>query len=95
MARPKRQVNGHSPFARVTDYFYHVRLRVDELFRKGRLTDLLRPIPDTDIRLVDCILEAHNYCVHYLACLRRCLSGKDTCVPEFRHTIQWFVEHSL
>jgi hypothetical protein len=94
VVRPGPQVGGHSPFGRVTDYFYHIRLRVDELFRKEKLTDLLRPIPDTDIRLLDSILEAHNYCVHYLAHLKRCLSGEATRVPEFRHTIQWFADRS-
>lgn len=76
---------GHQPYKDIADYFYTVRRRVDELFRKAKLIDLSSQLAGTSLTLTDCILEAHNYCVHYLGWMKR--GGEEGgAVRRFRHT---------
>ena len=81
-----RRSSTHLPYANLSDYFYDVRKRTDRFLQRSRLTDLLSPVEGTSVRLVDCILEAHNYCVHCLTSLRgsSCRSLED--LPPFHHS---------
>jgi hypothetical protein len=90
-----QNTGGHSPFIRVDSYFYHVRLRADQLMASARLSDLLRPIPGAGLRTVDAVLEAHNYCVHTLGHLKRRLGGDAGAIPPYRHRFPWFASQGV
>jgi len=76
---------GHRPYVNLTDYFFAVRKRTDKLISSAKLIDLLATVPGKPVRLIDCVLEAHNYCAHYLACLRGVVHGTDNVIPPFHH----------
>lgn len=82
---------GHQPYSDVPDYFYNVRRRADELLRKSKLIDFFTPPAGATVSLADCILEAHNYCVHYLGWLdRQRADGTRENIPVFKHSQQVF-----
>ena len=58
----------------------------DKLLNAVKLVDMLEPVPSTEIRIIDCIFEAHNYGVHYLGHLKSALAGDTNNIPPFRHT---------
>lgn len=77
---------GHKPYTSIEDYFYDIRRRMDRFLSKAKLTDLLGPVGGTSLRLIDCIFEAHNYCVHYLGWIERTERGTFHVVPPFPHS---------
>ena len=81
---------GHRPFADIEDYFYNVRARADKFMNSAKLSDVLEPIRGTAVRVMDCILEAHNLGVHYLCSLKRALQGETESVAAFRHSASCF-----
>ena len=83
-------VAGHAPYANVEDYFYDVRRRMDRFLSKARISDLLSRVKGTPLRLVDCIFEGHNYCVHYLGWIERTASGSPGDIPPFSHSDRIF-----
>lgn len=82
---------GHRPYTDITDYFYNVRRRVDELFRRAKLIDFSAPIAGTALTLADCVLEAHNYCIHYLGWMTTGIQGAGG-IPPFHHSQSAFRE---
>ena len=81
----------HQPYSDVPDYFYNVRRRTDELLRKSNLIDFFAPLAGMTVNLADCILEAHNYCIHYLGWLdRRRTDGNQDTIPGFQHSQRVF-----
>ena len=76
---------GHRPFVDMNDYFYNIRVRTDKFVKRAKLVDLLEPVPGSGIRIIDCVFEAHNLCVHYLAGLKSALAGEVDGIPRFRH----------
>ena len=81
---------GHRPFVNVQDYFYNIRLRTGRFLNSAKLTDLLEPVPGTEVRIMDCVLEAHNHSVHYLGYLKRALTGETDSIPPFHHSNRCF-----
>jgi hypothetical protein len=81
---------GHRPYANVDDYFFNVRVRADRMVSKHRSLDLMERVPDTPVQLVDCILECHNYGVHYLGALRAVSRGEADHIPPFEHSSSCF-----
>ncbi len=99
--RPPTEVGGiptlphqgleHQPYSDVPDYFYNVRRRADELARRVKLIDFFAPLAGRTVSLADCILEAHNYCIHYLGWLdRRRVDGTEETIPVFEHSRELF-----
>ena len=82
--------SGHRPFVNLQDYFYNIRLRTDKFLKNVKLSDLLEPVPGTEIRIIDCVLEAHNHSVHYLGYLRRAVTGEIETIPPFHHSNRCF-----
>ncbi len=78
--------SGHRPFVNMNDYFYNIRVRTDKLLKSAKLIDLLEPLPGSRVRIIDCVFEAHNFSVHYLAYLKSALAGEVESIPPFRHT---------
>lgn len=77
---------GHRPFVSINDYFYNIRVRTDKLLNRTRLVDLLELVPGTGIRIIDCLFEAHNLCIHTLGYVKSALAGEIDTIPPFRHT---------
>jgi len=77
---------GHRPYVTVDDYFFNVRVRTDRMISRHRHLDLMAAAPGTSVRLVDCILECHNYGAHYLGSLRAVLCGDSDRIAPFRHS---------
>ena len=83
---------GHQPFVNLQDYFFNVRRRTDRLLSGARLVDLLQTVSGTGIRVIDCVLEAHDLGCHYLGHLGRALSGEIDTIPDFQHSDPCFDE---
>jgi hypothetical protein len=81
---------GHRPYVNVDDYFFNVRVRADRMLSKHRSLDLMERVPHTAVQLVDCILECHNYGVHYLGAIRAVLRGEAIHIPPFEHSSSCF-----
>ena len=77
---------GHRPFMNMNDYFYNIRVRTDKILKRAKLEELFEPVPGSSVRIIDCVLEAHNLCVHYLAGLKSALAGEVDSIPQFRYT---------
>ena len=86
------QAAGHRPFVNMNDYFYNIRVRTDKFLKRAKLVDLLEPVPGSSVRIIDCVFEAHNLCVHYLAGLKSALAGEVDSIPRFRHSDPCFDE---
>jgi curved DNA-binding protein CbpA len=65
-----RSAETHRAYVNIADYFYDVRRRSDRLMNRATMGDLLARIPGTQVRIVDAILEAHNYGAHCLGIVR-------------------------
>ena len=76
---------GHRPFVSLSDYFYNIRMRTDRFLKNVKLVDLVKPAADTEVGIIDCVLEAHNLCVHYLAGIKAALDGSTETIERFRH----------
>ena len=80
------QTGGHRPFVSMEDYFFNVRMRTDKVLKRAKLIELLEPQAGSGVRIIDCVFEAHNLCVHYLAGLKSALAGQVDSIPQFRHS---------
>ncbi len=80
------QAAGHRPFMNMNDYFYNIRVRTDKFLKRAKLVELLEPVPGSNVRIIDCLFEAHNLCVHYLAGLKSALAGEVDGISRFRYT---------
>lgn len=89
-AKEAQAVTGHRPYVGIDDYFYNIRVRTDRLISHSRLLDLLSEVPGTEVRIVDCIVEAHNLCVHYLAYIKDGAGAHS--IPPFRYTNRCFAD---
>ena len=76
----------HRPFVNLEDYFYNIRRRTDRFLGGTSLEALMGTIPESEVRLVDCVLEAHNHGAHYLGHIQDALSGAADSIPPFRHS---------
>lgn len=56
----------HQPFVSLRDYFYNIRKRADKMINTLKADDLFRTVPQGNLHLIDCIMEAQNYCVFVL-----------------------------
>ena len=81
----------HSPYVSILDYFYDVRKRTDTFIERVTAADLISPVPNQDIRLIDCIVEAQNLAIHYLSYLLQIESGMVKEIPPFSHSHPCFI----
>jgi hypothetical protein len=84
--------SGHGPYVSMTDYFYDIRKRMDRFLNYTTACDLVNNIPDYNIRLIDCIIEAQNYAIHYLSYLPQMQAGELRDIPPFKHSNPCFLE---
>jgi len=82
--------NSHHPFAGIADYFYDIRKRMDKFLDKITAKNLLQKIPGHEIRLIDCIIEAQNYTIHYLSYLLQTGEESPDHIPSFTHSNSCF-----
>ncbi len=82
---------GHSPYVSIADYFYNVRKRMDRFLDNITTRDLVEKIPNREIQLIDCIVEAQNLTVHYLSYLLQIESERLEEIPPFNHSNPCFL----
>jgi curved DNA-binding protein CbpA len=80
----------HRPFFDINDYFYDVRKRVDKFMHAAKIGDLVKTVPDSGIRIIDCILESQNLAVHYLSYISKVLKSETDVIPSFNHSYSCF-----
>ncbi len=80
---PKKKKNIHCPFTSLTNYFYDIRKRMDKFLNSITISDLHEKIPGQKVSLLDCIIEAQNYTVHYLSSLNLALAGEISEIRPF------------
>lgn len=81
---------GHRPYVHIIDYFYNIRSRTDKLLNAAKLVDLFEPVSGTDVRIIDCVIEAYNYGVHCIGHLKSALAGELETIPPFHHSNSCF-----
>ena len=81
----------HRPFVNIRDYFYNIRKRMDKFLNNLRISDLIKPVPGSQLRFLDCIFEVQNHTIHYLFYLNRALEGEAENIPPFSHSNPCFV----
>ena len=81
----------HTPYVSVTDYFYEIRKRMDRFLENISTKEMVEKIPNHEILLIDCIVEAQNYAVHYLSYLLQIESGLYENIPPFKHSNSCFI----
>ncbi|MBN2534226.1 MAG: J domain-containing protein [Spirochaetales bacterium] len=84
--------SGHRPFINISDYFYAIRIRMDRFLKHITMNDLVKKIAHYNIRLIDCIVEAQNYAIHYLSYLLQIRAGTGNDIPLFSHSNDCFTE---
>jgi curved DNA-binding protein CbpA len=87
--------SGHRPFVNIQDYFYNIRKRMDKLMKFTRTRDLVKTLPDSKIRLIDCIFEVQKHTIHYLNFLNQALSDEVTSFPQFKYSHSFFLDTSF
>ena len=75
---------GHRPFIDLDDYFYNLRMRADKLLNRIALMDILKPLPNVDLRLIDCLIEFEAYAVHTLSGLTA--TEGDASIAPFKYS---------
>ncbi len=75
--------NIHTPFTSLTNYFYDIRKRMDKFLNSINISDLHEKIPGQKVSLLDCIIEAQNYTVHYLSSINLALAGEISEIRPF------------
>ncbi len=73
---PKKKNKIHTPFTSLKNYFYDIRKRMDKFLNSVTTRDLHKRIPGEKVTLLDCIIEAQNYMVHYLSSINLTLAGE-------------------
>ena len=82
----------HRPFYSIENYFYDIRKRSDLFIDKTPVDELFRLIPGSGIRLIDAIIETQNYVIHYMASIKKAVSGDAMQIAPFVHTNEGFEE---
>ncbi len=83
--------NKHYPYVNIKGYFYDIRKRMDKFLSQHNIKTLFDYIPDNNIRLIDCIIEAQNHTIHYLSYLLRMHKEKLENIPIFEHSKSCFL----
>ena len=50
----------------ILNYFYHLRIRIDKLFKELTFEDLLKTVTRSHIKKIDCIFEIQRHTIYYL-----------------------------
>jgi curved DNA-binding protein CbpA len=78
-ARLRERVKGRGGewgiFVNMRDYFYNIRRRMNLFIDRATAEDLMKIVPDYDVRILDALFEAQGLAVHNLCFLRSILSG--------------------
>jgi hypothetical protein len=90
MLEGKRDTGIHIPYAGLTDYFYDVRKRMDRFLANISIRDLFEKTAGPGLRLIDCVIEAQNFSVHYLSYLLNFRSDLPENIPPFHYSHQSF-----
>ncbi len=61
----------HQPFYSLNNYFFDIRKRIDKFINTITLKDIYNNIPDADIKLIDCIIEAQNYTIYIMNLIKK------------------------
>lgn len=73
-------------FVNIRDYFYNIRKRMDMLLKRARTSDLLKTLPGSEVRVIDCVFESQNFTIHYLTALNQVLSGEIAYIKPYQHS---------
>lgn len=84
--------NGHRPYVNIKDYFFDVRIRFNRFVGNTSCLDLSAIIEGTPVRLVDSIIEAHDYVRHYVSEVQSVLDGRVEHVAPFVHSRACFAK---
>lgn len=83
-------------WVRISNYFFDIRKRADEMFKAMDDRDLLRVFPEFEIRKIDCIFEVERVVIHYLNFLNGIADGNVSFQPvEFSEPFFQFTVSSL
>ncbi len=85
----------HLPFANLRDYFFNIRRRSDHFINTVSPKDVFKPIQDTDVRLIDGIIEVRNLSIYYFDRLLHSASLSTEEIPRFPHSLNSFTEWSM
>ncbi len=82
----------HQAYSSLNGYFYDIRKRADKFLEKITHRDLVENIEGCEIRLIDCVIEAQNYTIHYLSYLLNLSGNERVEIPHFTHSKSCFSE---
>lgn len=80
----------HQPYANIYDYFYQIRKRMNTFIGNITTKDILQPIPDSPVTLLDCIFESQKLSYHYLGSLNLIIKKELSSITRFNHTHKCF-----
>lgn len=83
---------GHQPFTNMKYYFYNIRVRIDKFLSMVTARELVAKIKGHDMMLLDCIIEAQNYTVHFVSYLFQLQKQEMPAIPPFAHSNPCFTE---
>jgi curved DNA-binding protein CbpA len=80
--------SGHwGVYVNMTDYFYNIRKRMNDVIARARAGDLMTIIAGDNLRIIDAVFEAQGLAMHALCHLRSLFAGEaEEEIPyRFRH----------
>jgi len=78
--------NSWGIYTDIRDYFYNIRKRMDRLISHIKMSDLLNTVPESGIRIIDCVFEAQSYAVHWIRYLNQAQDDESEKVEDFQHS---------
>lgn len=85
----------HNPYANLEDYFYQIRIRMNQFIDKIHHLDFLGPISGQDVNLLDSILESHMMSFHYLGAINAILHKHSTELKPYQFIHSCFMGESI
>ena len=80
----------HFPYTTIENYFFNIRVRLNTFLKNYDKYDLFKYIPNTNIRLIDSLLNTQNFSIYYINAITNALKDDKTFVCSFEHSNQYF-----
>lgn len=82
----------HFPYTTVDNYFYNLRMRLNEFLLNINKYNLFEHIANTEVIILDSIINTENYAMYYINQITKALNSDKYFKVEFKHLNACFYE---
>ena len=82
----------HFPYTSVDNYFYNLRMRLNEFLSNLSKYNLFEPIANTEVTILDSIINTQNYAMHCIFQIEKALNNDKILSYDYTHSNKCFNE---